>query len=469
MKDPFLLTLLLALPVVAMIRSFFRKESTIVSGENPDIARELASFWPMILFPILSLGLAYRLHAPLTFGVLALLPVALFSPEPGNQPRAQGQPATALLIWFFATGFLISPDPLWATVFLEGLLGSLLLSGTFGPLSGDVRAPRLLELPAPILWSAILFPVSQWLAGAFPGEHMAPSSLAFFLGIFSLGLLIPAMPFMKWLYLYPPKPHIPRILLIRLVTALVAADGLCRFVLPELSGWNQAGLSGSFTGQLGMTVILVSALLTAIQGLALAATEPVISLKIAHMAFTGATMITPSILIGGDHRTAILILLAATLILPTLGLIIPMAHIEQETRRRMASSLGGLLTNMPRAGLIMALGALALSGFPGFTLASALCLFPFSPGTWLILLLFLAIITAMGILLGQTLGNLFLGEEPKSTIRPQDLSNRQLLYGITLLIPLVLLAFLPPATGERTPQSDSPSASLQEGAGSWLK
>jgi len=449
MKEPLLLTILLLLPILSMALIFFsRKKDTCPNGETNPVA-QLSNLWPMLIFSLVATILGKRLGAPLTFLILASLPILLFLPvDDKSDPILRSRKTGSLLIIFFASGFLISPDGFWATLFWEGLLTALLFSGTFGKVTKVDDVFRATGIPFPLLSSALLFPASMWLSGTFPGQHLHVSFLSFIAGIVSLALFLPSSPFMNWLILFPDDKLAVQSFFQRIAIALVAADGICRFILPQeaLSGTHFLLSHGHLTI---LSILLVSStLLAQIQGVALAWTEPVLFRRISYLAFSQSTLLATAILLGGDHRTTILILLAVTLIVCSVTIAMPLAHIERQTRHRTLSSLGGLLINMPRTGILMAMGSLAFSGFPGFTLASAFSFFSFSGWTIAPLLLSLLLVTIAGILLGRTLGTLFLGEEPKASYRPRDLSPWSFSLGIMLLIPLSVLAFHPPG-GDR--------------------
>jgi formate hydrogenlyase subunit 3/multisubunit Na+/H+ antiporter MnhD subunit len=286
----------------------------------------------------------------------------------------------------------------------------------------------------------------MWLAGTLPGQHLHVSLLSFIAGIVSLAIFLPSAPFMNWLILFPDEKLVARSFFQRIAIWLVAADGICRFILPQeaLSGKDYLLSQGHPTI---LAILLVSfTLLAQIQGVALAWTEPVLLRRLYDLAFSQSTLLLTAIYLGGKDRTTILILLAVTLIVCSVTIAMPLLHIEQQTRHRTLSSLGGLLINMPRTGILMAMGTIAFAGFPGFAMASAFAFFSFAGWTIAPLLLTLLLVTLAGILLGRTLGSLFLGEDPKASFRPRDLSPWSFTLGIMLLIPLSILAFHPPGS-----------------------
>lgn len=445
MKEPFLLTVLLLLPIISMALSFFstRKGSPNTTGRNP--VAHFSNLWPMLIFSLAATILGKRLGAPLTFTVLASLPILLFIPVEDNSGLIlKSRRIGSLLFIFFATGFLVSPDSLWATIFWEGLLTALLFSGTFGKMTKVDDVFRTNGIPFPLAASALLFPASMWLSGTLPGEHLHITLFSFMTGLVSLGLFLPSAPFMNWLIFYPDDRHKERNFFQKVAVSLVAADGICRFILPQeaISGQHFLFSDGRLTGI--SIFLLLSALLAQIQGLALAWTEPVLFRRISFLFFSQSTLLAASLFLGGGDRTSILTLLAVTLVVCSVTIAMPLFHIEKQTRHRTLSSLGGLLINMPRTGTLMALGSIAFSGFPGFAMASAFSFFPFSDWTKSPLFFSLLLVTASGILLGRTLGSLFLGEDPKASYRPRDLSIASFSLGILLLFPLSVLAFHPP-------------------------
>jgi hypothetical protein len=447
MKEPLLLSILLILPIFTMaLGFFFRKKDTETNGDSNSVAH-LSTLWPMLIFSFIATILGKRLGAPLTFMTLASLPILLFLPvHDRSDPILRSRRTGSLLIIFFSTGFLISPDGFWATLFWEGLLTALLLSGTFGKMTKVNDVFRTNGLPFPLFTSALLFPASMWLAGTLPGQHLHVSLLSFIAGIVSLAIFLPSAPFMNWLILFPDEKLVARSFFQRIAIWLVAADGICRFILPQetLSGKDYLLSQGHPTI---LAILLVSfTLLAQIQGVALAWTEPVLLRRLYDLAFSQSTLLLTAIYLGGKDRTTILILLAVTLIVCSVTIAMPLLHIEQQTRHRTLSSLGGLLINMPRTGILMAMGTIAFAGFPGFAMASAFAFFSFAGWTIAPLLLTLLLVTLAGILLGRTLGSLFLGEDPKASFRPRDLSPWSFTLGIMLLIPLSILAFHPPGS-----------------------
>ncbi len=448
MKDPLLLTILLLLPIFSMVLNFLSgKKEDPFNRESHSLAR-LSKLWPMILFSLVAAVLGKQLEAPLTFTILASLPLLLFLPlDDTIDPLRNTRTISSLLTIFFASGFLISPDSLWATLFWEGLLISLLFSGTFGRITKVDDIFRTSGVPFPLLISALLFPASQWLSGTLPGQRIHVSLLSFTTGIVALGLFLPSAPFMKWLLLFPDDKLTARSYFQRVALTLVATDGLMRFILPQQSLAGRSFLLSHGHLTLLSMLLVASTLLAQIQGLALAFSEPVLFRRVAYLTFSQSTLLATAILLGGSHRETILTLLSVSLISCTVTIGMPLFHIELQTRHRTLSSLGGLLVNMPRTAILMALGSIAFSGFPGFSLAAAFSFFAFDRWAIPYLLLSLFLVTITGILLGRTLGNLFLGEEPKASYRPRDLSLWSFSLGILLLLPITLLAFYPPSSG----------------------
>ena len=447
MKETFLLTILLLLPVLSMALNFSSSKKDLQDPQGTSPLARLRNLWPMFFFSMVAALLGERLGAPLTFTILASLPILLFLPtDDKNDPLRKSHTTSSLLIVFFASGFLISPDALWATLFWEGLLTSLLFSGTFGKITKVDDIFRTSGIPFPLLASALLFPASLWLSGTFPGQHLHVSLLSFIAGMAALGLLLPSAPFMTWLILFPDDRLVVRRFFQRIAMTLVSADGICRFILPQeaLSGKSFLFSQGHLTAL--SILILSSAILAQIQGVALAWSEPGLFRRAAYLTFSQSTLLPATLILGGDHRAAILTLVCVSLIVCTITIAMPIFHIERQTRHRNLKSLGGLLVNMPRTGILMALGSIAFSGFPGFPLASAFSFFSYDRWSIPYLLISLLLVTTTGILLGRTLGNLFLGEEPKSSYRPKDLSVWSFSLGILLLIPLTVLAFYPPGS-----------------------
>jgi len=448
MKDPFLLTILLLLPVLSMMLNFISQNREDHSFRERHPLARLSKLWPMLLFSLVAAVLGKQLGAPLTFTILASLPLLLFLPlDDKNDPLRNSRTISSLLTIFFASGFLISPDSLWATLFWEGLLISLLFSGTFGRITKIDDIFRTSGIPIPLLASALLFPASQWLSGTLPGQHMHVSLLSFTAGIVALAIFLPSAPFMKWLLLFPDDKLTARNYFQRVAITLVATDGLMRFILPQQSFSDTPFLWSHGHLTILSMILLASALLAQIQGLALAFSEPILFRRVAYLTFSQSTLLATAILLGGSYREAILTLLSVSLISCTVTIGMPLFHIEIQTRHRTLSSLGGLLVNMPRTAILMALGSIAFSGFPGFSLAAAFSFFAFDRWAIPYLLLSLFLVTITGVLLGRTLGNLFLGEEPKASYRPRDLSIWSFSLGILLLIPITLLAFYPPSSG----------------------